>query len=339
MDYFILVNKVKLSDIIYSSFTSKWFIGLFVLVSVLLVLIFLLYGHIIRKQFSLVAGILLYLQSGKLSSLNNTKSIISMIYNAFVDVIDHYVDKLKLDKDIMRSKDVINGYIELDGVGTNFAYKILPALNFGGDFVKVFTLDDGCRIFFIADVSGKGFGASFLVGFLNSFFLTVDTDIRTVRSFEEVIIKFNQLFCKNNKRYNFICFKAIYVDKTSSSIGVINAGFPDLIAQYYTGKLQIIKTLNNYIPFGIEETTYSFEYIEISQYVKLYAISDGILEQLSDNGECFMGILLSELTNAVNIKGCEQVRLIIELFNTFVGKSEEQHDDVSVLILSLRDFY
>ena len=115
----------------------------------------------------------------------------------------------------------------------------------------------------MADVSGKGFSASILVGLLDTFFKIKANFLPTVDHFIQILIEFNQLFLKNNKSSDFICFKAIHINNLVPEIGIINAGLPGLIIQDHNGHITQINHKKHFIPLGVKYCKYSFLYHQI----------------------------------------------------------------------------
>ncbi len=212
----------------------------------------------------------------------------------------------------------------------NITSGFFPAFEVGGDYYDFFDLN-GKKIFVIADVSGKGMEASYIMaemkGVLESLTL-VASDLR------ELIIKANKIFRKRltSKQFITAIFGEIAEDKQQIKYFRLGHNLPLSVSE---DKIEYIKSSG--LGLGIADTEKFEENLEeivvnLTENQKLIFYTDGIPEGKNDDDEefgydKFAKVILTNVTKSLDIV-MEQITTEISLYSG----STMQTDDITLLI-------
>lgn len=317
----------------------------------------IMYFRFMRPLQNLIIGILRYLttkkftfqsEPKKLKKFGYKKDLINEIQSTFIFLVKQFSVKEKIDNDIRISQDLMQYFIHNEFSCESYAYLIKPAFHFSGDYIRIFDIKKSptdehtvvSQIFFIADVSGKGIGAIFIVNQLNLFFDIYSDQIWDLKSFEDILNKFNQYFCEKNKNCDFIAFRALYIDKEKKEIASIDAGLPPFFAISNDKSILKIEQKDNKTPMGIDAyEQYMFIPLDIFPFCQTVILcTDGILEQTNEQGELFEEKFVSFLkhTNQDTKNKKHDIKSIWNYFFLFIKKPENQQDDFTLLMADLR---
>jgi phosphoserine phosphatase RsbU/P len=207
----------------------------------------------------------------------------------------------------------------------------IPAFEVGGDYYDFFHIDKDKLGFVIADVSGKGISAAFIMAEIKGIFESLSKLINSPR---EVILKANEILKLSLDKKNFVT--AIYgiVDLRNEKVIFSRAGHtPLLLAR--DGEIQQFKPGG--IGLGLDHTnnfTGSLEEAEIKLKENdiLVLFTDGITEsknsKLEDFGnERFERIIIKN----GNVKLDDLAAEIMKEVTTF-SQGNPQHDDITLVI-------
>ncbi len=158
-----------------------------------------------------------------------------------------------------------------------------PSRQIGGDYFDVFRINDNQIIILIADVVGKGIGASLIMMNLQA---TVKALTRQNFSIKESTVALNNLMKENLSTGNFITFFWGILDEKNKTLEYVNAGHnpPLLISR------ENIKRLNKGgIILGVLELyqNYESEIIELKKDDLIVLFTDGFIEATNEKEEEF----------------------------------------------------
>lgn len=338
VDGTVLVSSFAIKNILYSSlFDPNLIYFIFVLV-IFYIFISLNYFKYMKPQQNILIGVLEYLDSHKDTKESKLNSITKEVYKAFKFLISEFSLKIKIDNDIRHSKETIEYFIKSNHFEETCGYLINPAFNFSGDYVKIFDFGHSKKIYFIADVSGKGVGAMILVNQIDFFFNFNAKNLIDKNSFEETLQNFNEYFVEKNVNCNFIAFKAIYIDSIEGKISLINAGFPNIYYCNQENKIIELENINSFTPLGIlEKEEYKFSDLIIEDKIEfIFSTTDGILEQTDKTGSMYQSKFISILDASLKMGKIEDmIKFVWKDFFSYTGTYENQYDDFTLLIIKL----
>lgn len=338
VDGIVLVSTFSLLDILYNSLLDPNLIYFIFVLGIFYIFIFFFYFKFIKPQHTILIGVLEYLDSRKDTKESKMNHITKEVYRVFKYLISEFSVKIKIDNDIKHSKETIEYFIKSSHIDSDYGYMINPAFNFSGDYVRIFELDEELKIYFIADVSGKGVGAMILVNHIDIFFNFNLKNIKNLENFEEILNDFNKYLLKRNINCNFISFKAIAVNKKSRDIYLINAGAPNIYFSDKNNTIHELKSSDSFTPIGInEQEIYIFKKLEIQHdIIFLFSTTDGILEQKNSFGTFYQGKITETLNTCLTKQTIEDmIKYIWQDFFNFIENYENQYDDFTLLVIKL----
>jgi len=112
---------------------------------------------------------------------------------------------------------------ELSGDGYRISARNLAARFVAGDFYDVFRLSDGALGIVVADVSGKGMGASLIMASVKAVFPLIAEGRRT----GETLTQLNRKLYADLGAREFVALAYMRYDPTAQGLELSNAGLPD----------------------------------------------------------------------------------------------------------------
>ncbi|MDD5609466.1 MAG: PP2C family protein-serine/threonine phosphatase, partial [Ignavibacterium sp.] len=207
-----------------------------------------------------------------------------------------------------------------------------PAFEVGGDYYDFFEIDSNKLGFVIADVSGKGISAAFIMAEIKGIFNSLSKMIDTPK---QILEKVNEILLQRLTKKDFVSALYGIIDSEKEELTFARAGHcPAILIR--NSKIQTFKTsgiglgLTNSFDFNnhLEEIT-----INLKDDDTLAFYTDGITEskndKLEDFGEeHFSNILIEHSDKSVN-EIADEVIKEVSLFS----RSHHQYDDITLIIL------
>jgi len=257
-------------------------------------------------------------------------------------LLEESIEKERLEKEldvareiqrkILPAKDPVFDRLSISSV-------FIPAFEVGGDYYDFFEIEknqsdnsSGKFGFIIADVSGKGISAAFIMAEVKGIFESLS---RINESPKEILTKANQILKRSLDRKNFVSAAYGVIDFEKETLSIARAGHCPVIL-IRDGKVNNIRPMG--IGLGLDFGTQfgnSLEETEINlkenDLIVLY--TDGITEaknlELEDFGEAkFENVLLNHSSQNVDEISNEVIKEI-----TLFSQQGTQHDDITLVIL------
>ncbi len=250
-------------------------------------------------------------------------------------LLEESIEKERLEKEldvarevqrkILPSKDPVYEKLSISSV-------FIPAFEVGGDYYDFFEIDENKFGFVIADVSGKGISAAFIMAEVKGIFESLS---KTIESPKEILIKANQILKRSLDRKNFVSAAYGLIDFKREVISIARAGHCPLLL-VRDGKIDNIRPqgLGLGLNFG-DRFKLTLEEIELdlreNDLIALY--TDGITEaknvDMEDFGETkFEKILLDNSEKSADEISNEVIKEITQF-----SRHNTQHDDITLVIL------
>jgi len=257
-------------------------------------------------------------------------------------LLEESIEKERLEKEldvareiqrkILPAKDPVYEKLSVSSV-------FIPAFEVGGDYYDFFEIDEDLSAgqtnkfgFIIADVSGKGISAAFIMAEVKGIFESLS---RTIESPKEILITANQILKRSLDRKNFVSAAYGVIDFKREVISIARAGHCPLLL-VRNGKIKNIrpKGIGLGLNYG-DQFRLSLEEIELdladNDMIVLY--TDGITEaknsEMEDFGETkFEKILLDNSGKSADEISNEVIKEISQF-----SKHSTQHDDITLVIL------
>ena len=215
--------------------------------------------------------------------------------------------------------------------GLEIAQYFEPAKEIGGDYYDYTILDDNVFSITIADVSGKGVPAAFLMALGRSVLktLTLTGDFAPNENLNEL----NKIIYSDITEDMFITMMHSKYNKENKTLYYSNAGHnPIVVYRASTDSIELHTVKGVAIGF-LEEYKYRQGEIQLNKEDIVIFYTDGITEAENSNKEMFGLERLKEVIyNNKNKSPKELRKVILESINRF-RKDYEQTDDLTFVIL------
>jgi len=292
-------------------------------------------------SYSRTHGMLVLLKKDPVEYDDEEKNIIATFADyAAVAIENSYllkesIEKERLEKELdvareMQKKILPERLPELPGY--EVAAVFIPAFEVGGDYYDFFTLPNGMTGFVIADVSGKGISAAFVMAELKGILESFSTVKYTPK---EILVEANSVLQKVLDRRVFITAVFGIMDPVTGEVTIARAGHCPVLHQ---SDGQIIERVPQGFGLGMNFTGLFGEKLVEEKFVlaegeRLVLFTDGVNEMkneiLKDYGtERLKSLVLSNDGR----DSSELAGLIVQDLTEFAG-SKPQHDDITLMIL------
>lgn len=207
----------------------------------------------------------------------------------------------------------------------------IPAFEVGGDYYDFFELKENKLGFVIADVSGKGVSAAFIMAEIRGIFESLS---KSGGSPKETLINANMILERTLDKKSFISGIYGYISRDTGELVFCRAGHPSLIIAGEEG-------VREYTPAGcglgltyseIFETTLEEIKIKLKKDEIIVLYTDGITESKNSKHEDFGIERLKEIIDNNKSETAERISSeIIKEVTTF-SENHSQHDDITLVI-------
>ncbi len=292
-------------------------------------------------SYSKCHGILVLLKKDAIEYDDEEKNIIQTFADyASVAIENSYllkesIEKERLEKEFDVAREMQQKILpEKLPVFENYevAAVFIPAFEVGGDYYDFFTLPNGITGFVIADVSGKGISAAFVMaelkGILESF--------STVKwSPKEILVEANYVLKKILDRRVFITAVFGTFNPVTGEITIARAGHCPVLHKTADG---IIERVPSGFGLGMNYTELFSEKLVEEKFIlkeneSLVLFTDGVNEMKNELMKDFgTERLKSIVSNSEDIGMNELALKIISDLTEFAG-TKPQHDDITLMIL------
>ena len=249
-------------------------------------------------------------------------------------LLEESIEKERLEKELDVARDVQQKILPTkipDYPGLQIASVFIPAFEVGGDYYDFFEISKTKLGFIIADVSGKGISAAFIMAEVKGIFESLS---KTMEKPKEILIKANDILRGTLDSRTFVSAAYGYIDLSEKKLHFARAGHCPLFLLRDKDSKQI-KPLGlglglsdkNHFNQTLEE--YSVE-LKKNDTIVLY--TDGVTEAKNENLEDFGDkYFLDILQNNSNLSAQELSNKIIQEITVF-SSNHAQYDDITLVI-------
>jgi len=211
----------------------------------------------------------------------------------------------------------------------------IPAFEVGGDYYDFFELGGGNTGFVIADVSGKGISAAFIMAETRGIFASLS---RMTDSPKNLMIMTNQILRRSLDRKHFVTAVFGSICHQRNEIKIVRAGHlpvlrlrEGLVEEITPGGIGLGLHFGELFSSSLEEIT-----LELKEDDVFIFFTDGITEAKNGNMEDFgMDALKDIIKNNQKLPAEDLAKKIIHEVTLF-SESGTQHDDITLMILRWR---
>ncbi len=219
----------------------------------------------------------------------------------------------------------------IEGRGFRVSARNLPARFVAGDFYDVFHLADGTVGLVIADVSGKGIGASLIMASVKA----VVPLVAAGRSAAETLTHLNRKLSSELAPREFVALCFARYDPTDGSLEIANAGLPDPYRLSGGGRVELLPVPGPRLPLAARrDIAYEALVVTLAAGERVLFLTDGLPEAPDASGEplgyeALAGLIASD----AGAPGDFLDRLLASVRSASGGALE---DDWTVLLLERR---
>ncbi len=250
-------------------------------------------------------------------------------------LLEESIEKERLEKELDLARQIQRKIIPAknpESKRLDISSVFIPAFEVGGDYYDFFEISDSKMAFVIADVSGKGISAAFIMAEIKGIFESLS---KTIESPKEILIKANQILKGILDNKNFVSAAYGLFDFNNKTLTLARAGHCPILLLRNNEYVDIRPSgLGLGLDYGgrfketLDEVTMNLH--ENDTFV-LY--TDGVSEaknaEMEDFGEMhFRKILL----NNANKESNEISNSVIKEISLF-SRNNQQYDDITLVIL------
>ena len=250
-------------------------------------------------------------------------------------LFEESIEKERLEKELDVAREIQKKILpeknpEYEGLQISTVF--IPAFEVGGDYYDFFEISDSKLGFIIADVSGKGISAAFIMAEVKGIFESLS---KTIQSPKEILIKANEILRKALDSKTFVSAAYGLIDLKTEKLHLARAGHcPILLLR--DDSAEAIKPSG--MGLGLSNTdqfskSLSQLEIELEKDDTIILYTDGITEAknetLDDFGEKYFTEILLENRN----KDADLISNSVMKEVTLFSKNHSQYDDITLVIL------
>lgn len=208
----------------------------------------------------------------------------------------------------------------------------IPAFEVGGDYYDFFETGDDKFGFVIADVSGKGISAAFIMAEVKGIFETLS---RIIDSPKEILVKANQVLRETLSRSSFVSALYGVIDLKNEKLYLARAGHcPALLVR----NSAVLEFKPEGMGLGLAsndffEKTIQAQEIDLKDNDTLILYTDGITEAKNKELDDFGDKRLSKIVIDNADKSADDIANKIIHDVTVFSSSHSQYDDITLVIL------
>ena len=250
-------------------------------------------------------------------------------------LFEESIEKERLEKELDVAREIQRKILpeknpEYDGLQVSTVF--IPAFEVGGDYYDFFEIADDKLGFIIADVSGKGISAAFIMAEVKGIFESLS---KIIQSPKEILIKANEILRNTLDSKTFVSAAYGLIDMKTEKLHLARAGHcPILLLR--DNSAEAIKPSG--MGLGLSNTkqfskSLSQLEIELKENDAIILYTDGITEAknetLEDFGEKYFTEILLENRN----KDADMISNSVMQEVTLFSQNHSQYDDITLVIL------
>jgi sigma-B regulation protein RsbU (phosphoserine phosphatase) len=247
-------------------------------------------------------------------------------------------EKSRMEKELNLAKD-----IQLNMIPRSFPAfpgrtdfdlyaKLIPAREVGGDFYDYYLLDEDHLCMVMADVSGKGLAAGFMMAVCKAL---LKSRAATDFSCSSIMTHVNNEMASNNPNYMFVTVFLGVLNTGTGEFAYSNAGHNPTYIKRQEGNLELLTDLHGPVLAAMEDISYGQSSVQLKKGDVIFAYTDGITDAHNKEVQLFSEERLSSSLSKP-FKGVkpmvEDVFMDVLLFE----RGAEQFDDITALCVEYK---
>ena len=249
-------------------------------------------------------------------------------------LLEESIEKERLEKELDVAREIQRKILPSkipDYPGLQIASVFIPAFEVGGDYYDFFEISKTKLGFVIADVSGKGISAAFIMAEVKGIFESLS---KTIDRPKEILIKANDILRSTLDSKTFVSAAYGYIDTLEKKLHFARAGHCPLFLlrdkdskQIKPSGLGLGLSENSYFDQTLEE--YS---VDLKENDTIVLYTDGVTEAKNEQMEDFGDKQFLDILHSSNEATAEELsnKIIKEI--TVFSSNHAQYDDITLVI-------
>ncbi len=250
-------------------------------------------------------------------------------------LLEESIEKERLEKELDVAREIQRKIIPAENPvydKLDISSAFIPAFEVGGDYYDYFDLGGNKFAFVIADVSGKGISAAFIMAEIKGIFESLS---KTIESPREILIKANQILQRTLDRKSFVSAAYGVIDMEEEKLLLARAGHCPIL-------LLRDEIAENLRPSGLGlGLNFSSRFAETLDEVELnlkdndtiVLYTDGISEAKNSQDEDFGDYQFQKILLENNSKNADEITNSVLREISLFSRNNHQHDDITLVIL------
>jgi phosphoserine phosphatase RsbU/P len=250
-------------------------------------------------------------------------------------LLNENIEKERLQKEMDVAREVQRKILPVECPsipGLSVSSVFIPAYEVGGDYYDFFRIDENKTGFIIADVSGKGISAAFIMAEIKGIFESLS---RILSSPREILIRANEILGDTLDRKNFVSAAYGIIDVVQGKLVIARAGHcPVLLLrngraeQLRPGGLGLGLNFTEYFSETLQENE-----IQLNENDTIILYTDGITEAKNSSMEDFGSRMFERILLENMDKSVDEISNSVIKEVTLFSRSIPQHDDITLVVI------
>lgn len=250
-------------------------------------------------------------------------------------LIAESIEKERLEKELDVARDIQRKILP-DHVPVSRDFEVaalfVPAFEVGGDYYDFFKIADDKLAFVVADVSGKGISAAFIMAEVKGIFESLSKLILNPR---DLLIKVNEILKESLDKKSFVTVVYGILNQSTGELIFARAGHPPVLLCSGNG---VERLQPNGIGIGLDYSSGFANTLKEMQIVLknddiIAFYSDGIPEAKNSNDEDFGYDRFEQIIFQNREKSLDEISNILMHDLTIFSKDHSQHDDITLVLI------
>ncbi len=249
-------------------------------------------------------------------------------------LIAESIEKERLEKELDVARDIQRKILPSQVPETKnleVSALFIPAFEVGGDYYDFFNLENNKLGFVVADVSGKGISAAFIMAEVKGIFESLS---KIILKPSELLVKVNEILKDSLDKKSFVTVIYGVIDLEKGTINFARAGHPPVI---FSRKDKVEKLQPGGIGIGLDYSsgfanTLKEMQIELTNGDIFAFYSDGIPEAKNAKDEDFGYTRFENIIHQNRDKHLDQISNELMKNITIFTKDHAQHDDITLVL-------
>ncbi|MDR3627058.1 MAG: SpoIIE family protein phosphatase, partial [Ignavibacteriaceae bacterium] len=250
-------------------------------------------------------------------------------------LLEESIEKERMEKELDVAREIQRKILPSenpDFESLKISSVFIPAFEVGGDYYDFFEIDKNKLGFVIADVSGKGISAAFIMAEIKGIFESLS---KIIEHPKDILIKANDILQGTLDRKSFVSAAYGVIDLNAETVSISRAGHCPVILV----RNNIVENLR---PSGIglglnfgPQFADSLEEIEfkLQENDTIVLYTDGITEAKNKEMEDFGSFQFEQILINNSSKNADEISNKVMQEVTLFSQSLPQHDDITLVIL------